>query len=353
MKEQLKNLALLLIAVPILFIGCKKSDMNDNAQNTKDNTLKSIVYCGSTTTGILYAYFDTEHTPYGTVTVGNDLNNVYVTYTLASGWSLIPASDNWAYRGCYLFVGSEAELEADPLNYLYATPNEGHFNFEGFARQYPPAGSGETTYQFVIPRSEVTVGCPMIVAFAAITNGTVNQYVSARSQFKGSGYWFTHCIQNCPVITCNTAYAKGNGPAIANCFYNSPISLNNWGWSNKITPSIGAFSWPMYAGNPSCNALHEAIGTFSGSYNGTTLTVKYDLLPGFTLDESHLWVGVGEASNTNHPLLPWKSKQNVYIASPGQYTYNNVFQAGVSKSFPYSGTLYLAAHAKVCGEYAW
>jgi hypothetical protein len=352
MKKQHKKLALLLLAVPILFIGCKKSDMNGNAQNPKDNTLKSIVYCGSTTTGILYVYFDTEHTPYGTVTVGNDLNNVYVTYTLASGWSLIPASDNWGYRGCYLFLGSEAELEDDPLNYLYATPKEGHFNFEGFTRQYPPAGSGETTYQFVIPRSEVTVDCPMIVAFAAITNGTVNKYVSARSQFKGSGYYFTHCMQACVIPTCETVYAKGTATdGSVYCFYNSPLNLNHWGWTNKLvqpTPPATLISydqvWPVYTGNPSCDGIaSHQVGTVHVQYNGSELTVQYIIDAGFTLSETHLWVNVD--------YLP--KKKGKYVAAPGQYTYNGLFTDGLAHSVPASGTIYVAAHGVVCGEYAW
>ena len=72
MKAPLK-IVLLLLAVPILFIGCKKSEMTDSSPTKVDNALKSITYCGSTTTAYLYGYFDKVKTSYGSVSVGNDL----------------------------------------------------------------------------------------------------------------------------------------------------------------------------------------------------------------------------------------------------------------------------------------
>ena len=340
MKKSLKNLVYLLIAVPILFIGCKKSDLTDGS-NTKGNIVKdgiapvTPVYCGQTKTANLYFWWDEVATSYGTVTVGNDLNNLYVTYTLTGDWTLLPEGVDY-YNGCYLFVGSQAELDAKSTdNYnINSTDFTGHFDFLGF-KHYTPVATGEKTYMYTIPRSEITVDCPMIVAFAGITNGTTHQYVSAKSLLKGMGYWFNYCMQAC---NHETAYARGLGGGNAFCFYDAPLNLKNWGWTNVLVPTTGEFSWPIYYGNPSCVGIEShLVGHFTGTYDGTTLHVMYDLLPGYTLEETHLWV------NADY-MYKQKGK---YVASPGKYTYNNVFEEGVYKDFPATGTIYVAAHAVV------
>lgn len=92
---------------------------------------------------------------------------------------------NIYYNGCYLYVGTKEELEASPYNYdIKTSDSTGHFNFPLFKNHYTPVNSGEKTYTFTIPRSSITVDCPMVVAFAGITNGTVKQYVSAHNLLK-------------------------------------------------------------------------------------------------------------------------------------------------------------------------
>jgi hypothetical protein len=174
-------------------------------------------------------------------------------------------------------------------------------------------------------------------------------HVTAKSAEKNAGYYVKYCWQNC--ASCNTVYARNDqGTQGTNlfCFYNTPLNLSNWGWTMKLT-GPATFSWPLYAGNPDCDPLHAPVGHFDGTYDGTTLHVAYFLDPGYTLDETHLWVG--QASTNAHPYLYWKN--NKYVASPGQYTYNNVFEEGVYKDFSASGTIYIAAHAKVCGVFPW
>jgi len=304
MKKSLKTIFFLLLATSLVFTGCKKSELSDDSISNKDNVLKSV-NCGSTTTGILYDYWDDQNTPYGSVEVGNDATNLYVTYTLSPGWTLLPSGVEY-YDGCYLFVGSESELGPDDVIY---DPNTGHFNFRDFPYLFSTTTSGLTTYQFTIPRSEITLNCPMIVAFAGITDGNVNKYVSARSMFKGMGYWFTHCMQAC---NHETAYAFGGiNPGGANateCFLNIPnIASNNWGWTNQI--SAGVYDWPIYAGAGQCDlSKGTMVGTLHVDYAPPTATITYNLLPGKSLDETHLWVGTDK--------LP-KNKKGQYITAPG------------------------------------
>lgn len=82
--------------------------MTDSSPTKVDNALKSITYCGTTTTAYIYDYDDKVKISYGTVTVGNDANNLYVTFTLTGDWTfMVKDSDpNIYYNGCYLFVGT-------------------------------------------------------------------------------------------------------------------------------------------------------------------------------------------------------------------------------------------------------
>jgi hypothetical protein len=340
MKKPFRIILYLYLVVPVLFIGCKKSEVTDDSQNAKDNSLKSVAYCGSATTANLYSYYDAVKTSYGTVTVGNDLNNVYVTYALVNGWTLLPKNNDveWFWlNGCYLYIGSVAEVEA---MYLGPPPANkvnpdftGHFNFPIFPNHYTPSVPGETTYQFVIPRSKIKENCPIIVAFAGIKKGTEIKYVSARSLLKGAGYWFTHCIQICGHGS-GTAYAYGG--ALATCFINIPnINSNNWGWTNKI--GAGTYDWPIYAGAGQCDITKGTlVGTLHVVYTPPTATITYNMASGVSLGETHLSV-------FKDPKMLATDKKGNYTTAPGQFPYTgtSVTVGGLS------GNIWIAAHSGV------
>jgi hypothetical protein len=362
MKKSLKTLVLLLLAVPIIFVGCKKTESTDSV-NSKNTVQKDVpVYCGTPQTFNLYD-FGADATVYGTVTIGNDANNLYVTVNLADDWVMWNDGLGWWEAGCNLYAGSEAGILAlNPYNVINHDPDQtGYLVMGNFPYVADPLTTqGTQSYMFTVPRAGISPinsddpNCTLVFVGVSIKNtaGTI-KVVSAKQTFKHPVYWLKYCFQNCIIPSCNTAYAKGEGSGVTPyCFYNSPLNLNNWGWTNKIvgasSTNIIQINWPMYAGNPSCEPLHDPIGYFKGTYNGTTLHVMYDLNDGFTLDESHLWVGLAAST---HPYLYWKSGS--YVAAPGKYTYNNVFTEGVYYDISVSGTIYLAAHAKVCGEYPW
>jgi len=321
------------MAMPLLFIGCQKSEKISDSAKVDDNALKSFSYCGTTTTAHLYYFYDKQQvkTDYGTVTVGNDADNVYVTYTLSGDWTFLPegVQYNW---GCYLFVGSEAELTLlDPVNKLNADFTQ-FVEYQAFDH-YTPLAAGEKTHTYTIPRSKITVDCPIIVAFAAVTNGSVNRSVSARSLFKGQGYWFTHCMQTCSSGS-ETAYAFGGD--LAKCFINTPgITSNNWGWTNKIGP--GTYDWPVYAGAGQCDITKGTlVGTLHVVYTPPTATITYNMGPGVSLGATHLSVFM------DPQMLP-KDKKGNYITAPGQFPYtgNSVTVSGLS------GDIWVAAHSEV------
>jgi hypothetical protein len=186
----------------------------------------------------------------------------------------------------------------------------------------------------------------MIVAFAGITNGTVNQYVSARSLLKGMGYWFTHCMQTCG-SGCETAYAFGINKA--NCFIGiQGVTSNNWGWSNGPI-GAGTYDWPIYAGAGQCDItkgtlvgnLHVVYVLPSPPAKGTA-TITFNMGANVHLYTTHLYVG--------NLILPKKNTK--WTTAPGQFPYKHENLNGVnSDSYSItglSGYIYIAAHSEVC-----
>jgi len=352
MKTLQKVLLLLMIAIPMAFSGCQKSDLDDNVTAKSDDFVKSTSFtytpCGTQLIGDLYpqgipannnAVYDPNPTyntsvSYGTVTVGNDLVNLYVTYELAAGNTL---------EKTYLYVGLEEGLPVGgPYgNHLYPD-GEGHY----YPTMFPHKtifSQNETSFSYVIPL-EGLPECFIVLAVADIKNaaGTVLPFVSAkaRPELKCYGYYMQYCKQDC-ISVCETGYAFGN--SYANCFLTIPgVNSNNWGWSNGSIGN-GTYSWPIYAGAGLCDiTVGTLVGTLDVMYSGGTATITYNMEDGVQLMATHLFVG--------KDILP--KKNNKYTTAPGQFPYKHDNLNGVnSDSYTInglSGNIYISAHADVC-----
>ena len=141
-----------------------------------------------------------------------------------------------------------------------------------------------------------------------------------------------------PQIDCETAYAKASNGI---CFLTlSPISANNWGWTNLITPGYSNLSnpWPIYAGAGQCDiSKGTLVGHLNVTYLSGTITIEYVIDAGFTLDETHVWVGTNK--------LPMKN--GIYQTAPGKFNYNGVNPVVITGQ---TGNKYVAAHSGVCWE---
>ena len=142
-------------------------------------------------------------------------------------------------------------------------------------------------------------------------------------------------IQTAPQVECETAYAYGGN--VATCFLDlSPINANNWGWTNYI--GEGSYDWPIYAGAGQCDiSKGTLVGNLSVEYVAGTVSITYELDPGFTLDEMHVWVGT----------TPLPIKRGKYVTAPGQFNNNGENPVVVNGL---SGNIWIAAHAGVCWE---
>jgi len=138
---------------------------------------------------------------------------------------------------------------------------------------------------------------------------------------------------------CGTAYAYG-GREYATCFIDIVgLGNNNWGWSiGPLVPETYVF--PIYAGAGQCDlGKGTLVGTLTVVYDGSIATVTYNMNPGCTMDETHLYVG--------SEMLPRIGGDGDFTNAPGQ------FPLGGTTGDPYvitglSGNIYVVAHADVC-----
>jgi uncharacterized repeat protein (TIGR01451 family) len=87
-----------------------------------------------------------------------------------------------------------------------------------------------------------------------------------------------------------TAYALGDA---ATCFID--LGANNWGWVNGdgaayILP--GDYTWPVWAGAGQCDTDNGTlVGTATVSYDGTDVSVSFDIDPQYVLGDTHIYAG--------------------------------------------------------------
>ena len=143
---------------------------------------------------------------------------------------------------------------------------------------------------------------------------------------------------------CETAFAYG-GESIATCFSNWGFA--RWGWTNAINGSISSiYELPIYAGAAQCDIEKGTlVGTLTITFtSATTVEVNYSMDNGYTMEETHLYIG----------SLALPSDNGVFTLSPGLYTEIHDGLAGVGTdtytlTVP-EGDLYVVAHAVVCGN---
>jgi hypothetical protein len=143
---------------------------------------------------------------------------------------------------------------------------------------------------------------------------------------------------NCGVVPPSgnneTAFAFGGDNAT--CFLN--MGFSRWGWSNGAV-SEGTYEWPIYAAAGQCDlAKGTHVGTLHVNYSAGAATVSYEIFSGYSLEETHLYVG-----STALPI----AKNGKSTVAPGQYP--NVGTASSYTVTGLSGNVYVVAHAVVGG----
>lgn len=318
--------------------------------------------CGTPKTGILYAG---QTTNAGSVVVGNDADNLYVTLTATGGWLLNKTH-----------VHAADSLVGIPVNKA-GNPQIGTFRHQ--APHVPPVA----TYTYTMPRAsvspDVNVNAVVAAAHAELVKLDGAGAVAAAEtgwgegrRFTERGSWGTYmeytwqaCASPPPASQTETAFARLLPAASTNAADGDPVTcfleldlnrdgvgdFNRWGWTNGAL-AAGTHSFDLHAGAGRCDpAKGTKVGTLTVDYDGSTATVRFQAsgkhpLTGldYKLQETHLYVG--------SEVMP-KNKLGEPTAAPGQYpTIHGELKGVTSDSYSISGLsgpIYVVAHATVSG----
>lgn len=291
----------------------------------------------------------------GTVTVGNDQDNLYVMFTSANGWLL----------------GQTHLHVADSLASIPQTksgnPKVGNFAYQSTHNPYV------TSYTYAIPKSSLSLDANNSVVIAAhavvvqvdgsgnvVANETGwasgNPFVSKGSWAMYLQYTWQSCDGGNGGSKTETAFARGSGTNDAGddavtCFlkidsdFDGEFEFNRWGWTNGALEP-GSYSFELWAGAGQCDTgKGTLVGTVNVNYDGSTATVTFSTTGVYQMVETHLYVG--------SEILA-RDVNGQYTVAPGQYpTIHGELSSGV-QSDTYtvtglSGKIYVVAHATVSG----
>lgn len=283
----------------------------------------------------------------GTVSSSIEGENLKITYSTANGF-LLYETHVWAG----LNLASMPQTNS-------GNPKLGNFPYNSGALP------GVSSYSVSVPLSVFGLASSM-TSCAPVTAYIVSHAVVKRSLADGSiqsetaygegtrlvqkGNWATwfsivlSCYEEQPPVagTCETAFAFDEN--VSTCFIGSGLlSTNRWGWFNgPVGP--GSYLFDLYAGAGKCDLSKGTyVGELKVEYDGASAKVSYTMLPGFKLDETHLYVG-------NEPL---PRDNGTYTVAPGQYGNIHDLSNATSDSFTVSGlsgSIYVVAHATVCSN---
>jgi hypothetical protein len=147
-------------------------------------------------------------------------------------------------------------------------------------------------------------------------------------------------FHNRPIVTLETAF--GFGGTVATCFIAEPLSLqpNRWGWTNGPLQPNTTLTLQLFAAAGQCNlAKGTHVGNVTVEYGSQSVTVTYTMFAGYTLEETHLYIG-------NVPIPLNRDRTTV---APGKYPYKHDLTGATSDSYTVeiTGPIYVIAHAEV------
>jgi len=255
-------------------------------------------------------------------------------------------NENWTIQ---FFDAANTLLDQVTLNEAYfgLAPYEG----DGVAF---PAGTNNSNVSKVVIWGGNNLGISERVGYA-IDNICITTVEEETAWGDGPGFpgnnWATYfnytieCEGPTPGEGCETAFAYGGSNAT--CFLDLDASIgtfHRWGWTNGPLSAIATpYTFDIYAGAGQCDlGKGELVGTLTVVYDGTTATVTFLMASGFTMDETHLYVG--------SEILP-RDVNGDFTVAPGQYPDQHDLTNATTDSYTItslSGDIYVIAHAVVC-----
>jgi hypothetical protein len=320
----MKKIALITLAVATLalvLVGCQPvltGEFGNSVSRTSNISFTE------------YALIAGQNTTVGSVFVGNDADNLYVTYEVTA--------EGVALNEVHLWVGTT--LAKAPLN-KQGVPVPGQFPYKATALN-------TTSYSFTISASSLgltsfTAACGSqlyVLAHAALNIGetawTDGVSFASWTGTKRWGSYSTYTI-TCPqveeeevIYLYETAFAKGT------LTLSSIIDTPRWGWAiNVTTPGVSSYEiWAAAGKNDTANGV--LVGTLSVDFNGSVAVVTYNITIPYKLTELHIYAGDTQPTTV----------------APGQFGYtaevtSNTYSASFNVSDSNADGIWIVAHAVV------
>lgn len=338
MKKLHKVLILLLLAAPIFFIGCQKTDLIDESvQTPTDEFIENKDYCGNPLTFTLHNSLYSTY--YGVITIANDESNLIFDFDIDDG-------NDWYIQKTAIFAINDGVTPPETTIGTWYPDNT--TQIQHWLLPFQTSNLNTKEHQEIITFGELEYEginlneCLDIVAGAEIYDSVSGyvRWVFAKPSLKCDGWYVDYCLEPCQIPSCETAYAFEGDPD--DCFLSLNTQSNNWGWSNGGIDE-GTYEWDIYAGAGQCDiTVGTLVGTLNIVYSGGVATITYNIDDAYTLDETHLHIGESEAERL--PL----NKKDKFITAPGKFDYSG----GSSFVIPnLSGPIWVTAHAVVCGNF--
>jgi len=244
----------LLAVILVLAVSCEDTFVRDTNQVPALKTKTSVAYvapdyCGEPHVSTLFAG---QHMDAGTLTVGNDSEFVYVTYT---------TSGEWLLQEVHLYVGSLGDM---PLN-KSGNPQIGRFPVkETFSSL---SSSFSATFPIAMLDECFSVAAHAVVVKLVDGEVVANETAWADGDRISGGSWamyFNYCVAECLVedLTCTSETAWADGLRY--------VQQGNWA---TYTPYEGSFKQvALFAGQD----INIGLVTFSAPVNGM-VTISIDL----------------------------------------------------------------------------
>lgn len=291
---KINQLLFVFLISSVALVGCEKNEIDPirliDKNSASRTTASPEIVCGQIKEVKLLAG---QHIEMGSVSVSNDEENLYVTYTSTGSWRL---------KAIQLYVGACGSI---PVN-KSGSPMIGHFPNKSLHDL-------ATTFTYDFPKSTID-GCGCIAAHAEVVridhNGQIVQEETAwaaGTRFVPKGTWatyFEYCIQGCnhsvPCqikpgdFTTYTEQAYGSAPEgtntgtfvhnnFASAFANG-LAIGNCG--NIITFSSASGITDFLPRNKGREGINIA---FAGQVTALSLSVGFDLaFEGFGASSTNL-----------------------------------------------------------------
>ncbi len=331
------------VSAPTMTANAEATTMVAPMRAANTTTTAPTVYTG-TQTGAQYGFASFTYGLWagktisaGSVSVVNDNQNLYVT---VSSPALIKEVHIYLYDSLAALPTSRPVPGLAP----YSAKN---VNSNQVTVTIPTASivSGKTYYLAVHVALTAAAGetNPTILALAGQTayaaGNTTPSFTGKGAWYFVIGYTVTPIVDEDDEFTSETAWAYGGAYAVE-------FGTTRWGWSNGPLAS-GTYAFDIYAAAGQNNLeAGTLVGTLNVSYLNGTVTVSYVLTEGFTLNDVHLYVGesfLPTGRNGNYTYAPGQFPLIAESVDSDAYTFviNNV-----------SGSVYVAAHAVVTGDFS-